>query len=388
MIVLSAPYSPQGRKGMVNLGASRKLETIISILSHLDSKIVLINSAHNGCAPAPLQISQAIIGGVTLMEITPPLSARRSLGKLKNIFCVDKVLDAVQEMGKPQCFWFYNGYAFEMRLAKMARRRFRVPMILEFEDWHFSRSRGLNPKPYIDYFFWRSAVRLMSGSFVVNALLADKMRSYLSHVEMLPGVVPKVLANMAKVFPPFPAHSATINVGFFGGLSAEKGADIVLNLAMTLPEGYVLHVTGTGPLEADFEACAAMHPDRLSYHGRVDDVTLYQLIASCDVLLNPHTSIENMNNGVFPFKVIEAIASGRLLISTAVPAHALGDVLLGIQFVEQSANAFHSAIVASRQYYLRNAPLIAQCADIANLKFGEDALLEKISLMIKDGEHC
>lgn len=382
MIVIVAPYSPPSREGMAHLGASRKLEMIISILSRLDQQLVLVNSAHNGSHPAPLEIRQVVIGGVALMEITPPLSASRVLGKLKHIFCVDQVLDAVQKLGKPQGFWLYNGYAFEMRIAEKARRRFRVPMILEFEDWHFSRSRGLNPKPYIDYFFWRRAARLMSGTFVVNTLLAEKTRSFSSDVDMLPGVVPKALAVIAKASLPFSVRSGPIKVGYFGGLSAEKGADIVLQLATALPEGYVLQVTGTGPLATDFDASAKENPSRLNYHGRVDDAKLYQLIASCDVMLNPHSSIEEMNNGVFPFKVIEAIASGRLLISTAVPTQGLEDVLVGVQFVDHNANAFHSAIVASRQYCLNHATLVAKGADVANQRFGEDALLGKVRSMV------
>jgi glycosyltransferase involved in cell wall biosynthesis len=222
----------------------------------------------------------------------------------------------------------------------------------------------------------------MSGAFVVNTLLALKMRDFISHIDMLPGVVPKVLADITKESPPFSFNSGPVNVGFFGGLSVEKGADIVLKLAATLPAGYVLHVTGTGPMAADFETCAKKYPERLCYHGRVDDSTLYHLIAQCDVMLNPHSSIENMNNGVFPFKVIEAVASGRLLISTAVPMHALEDVLTGVQFVEHNANDFLAAIVASRRHYLRYASLITKGADVANRRFGEDALLEKVRFLL------
>lgn len=384
MIVVVAPYSPPSRSCSAHLGASRKLESIILILSRMDSQLALVNSAHNDNITAPIFVHETVVAGFNLVEITLPISSNRTLGKFKNIFCVDKVLDAVQTLGKPQCFWFYNGYAFEMRMAEKARSRFHVPMILEFEDWHFSRSRGINPKPYIDWFFWRRAARLMTGAFVVNTLLAEKIRDFTSHVEMLPGVVPKVLANIAKESPPFSTHSGPIKVGFFGGLSAEKGADIVLKLVTTLPAGYILHVTGAGPLAADFEAYAKDHPERLNYHGRVDDVTLYQLIANCDVMLNPHSSIENMNNGVFPFKVIEAVASGRLLISTAVPAQGLQDVLIGVQFVDHSANAFLSAIVASRQYYADHATWIATGAGVANQRFGEDALLEKVRSMLNN----
>jgi glycosyltransferase involved in cell wall biosynthesis len=384
MIVIVAPYSPPSREGVAHLGASRKLETIISILFRLDPKIVLINSAHNQKTPTPLTISEVEICGVAVIEVTPQLSASRQFGKFKNIFHVKQILDVVQTLGIPQLFWFYNGYAFEMRFAEIAKYKFCVPMIFEFEDWHFSRNRGFSLKPYVDYFFWRRAVVLMSESFVVNKMIASKIEKFIKQVHILPGIVPKVLSNIAKESQPFSIYSDSIHIGFFGGLSVEKGADLILKLVTTLPKGYVLHVTGTGVLAADFEECAKKNPEILRYYGRVDDAKLYQLISKCDVMLNPHSSIDNMSNGVFPFKVIEAIASGRLLISTAVPKDGLEDVLQGVHFVEHNINAFKSAIFSCRLHYDHNASLIARGADIANQRFGEDTLLDRVKLILND----
>ena len=381
MILIVAPYSPPNRHGSVHLGASRKLEAIISVLSKLDDRLVLVNSAHNDVRASPLSCSEAIVGGVALTEITPPTCTRRGLGKLKNIFDVEKVLSTIEALGTPRFIWFYNGYAFEMRLAAKAQKRFGVPMILEFEDWHFSRGRGLNPKPYIDYLFWRLARRYMAGTFAVNQHLVGKMGTLPGPVELLPGIVPKILADIASEFPPFNKGASPIHVGFFGGLSHEKGDDVVLQLAASLPEGYVLHVTGAGPMVAKFESAANELAGRLCFYGRVDDAKLYQLISKCDVMLNPHSSIEEMNNGVFPFKVIEAIASGRLLISTAVPSQGLEDVLVGVRFVERSVDAFRDAIISAEQYYREHLPRIAQGAEIANKRFGEAAILEKIKEM-------
>lgn len=378
MIIFVAPYSPPNRPGCSHLGASRKIETIISILSNLDLKLVLINSAHNDFSPASITVKDTKIAGVNLVEITPPISSHRAIGKLKNIFCIDRVLSEVEKLGRPCFMWFYNGYAFEMCLASKASQKFHVPMILEFEDWHFSRSRGLNPKPYIDYFFWRKSARLMSGVFAVNAFLASRMRDYLTQVELLPGIVPKVLAEIAQKSLPFSDHTRPVKVGFFGGLSAEKGADIVLKLASKLPVGFEIHVTGTGPLVIDFENYTKKYPERLYYYGRVDDVKLYSLIANCDVMLNPHSPIAEMNNGVFPFKVIEAVASGRLLLSTALPSQELLDVLVGVRFVNHTVDAFYDAIIGARNDYFCNRSLIVQGAYVANKRFGEDAFLKKV----------
>ncbi len=382
MIVIVAPYSPPNRVGDAHLGASRKLESIISILSRIDAQLILVNSAHNGNRVAPISVTKSMVGGVNLIEITPPISSSRPVGKLKNIFSVSQIIRELKKLGVPQLVWFYNGYAFEMCFAAKARRIFNTPMVLEFEDWHFSRKRGLNPKPWIDYLLWRKVAGHMSATFAVNSFLAEKMKRFNSNVELLPGVVPTALASIALEYPPFRANKSHINIGFFGGLSAEKGADIVLQLADKLLPGFTLQVTGAGPLENAFTVKSRMRPDSLHFHGRVNDATLYQLISECDVILNPHASIENMGNGVFPFKVVESIASGRLLISTKVLTTGLEDVMTGVQIVEHSQEAFFNAVTASREHSLSNGASIALCAQIANQRFGEDALLGKVRALI------
>lgn len=384
MIVIVAPYSPPNRTGYVHLGASRKLEAVVSILSRLNFQFVLVNSAHNANQISPISVKNSKIGNVNLLEITPPISSNSTIGKLKNIFCVDQILSEIKKLGIPKLIWFYNGYAFEMCLAFKAQKIFSAPMILEFEDWHFSRYRGFNPKPYIDYLFWRKAAPLMSATFAVNSFLASKMHGYENDVELLPGIVPAALVRISNECPPFSSDTDHVNVGYFGGLSVEKGADIILQLVDKLPSAYTLHVTGAGPLEAEFMAFSKARPEQLRFYGRVDDVTLYQLIAKCDVILNPHVSIESMNNGVFPFKVIEAVASGRLLISTAVPTDGLDDLLAGVQFVEHSKKAFFGAIVVCRQYYLNHAVLISQCAEIASQRFGEISLLDRVKAIMNN----
>ena len=383
MIIIVAPYLPPNREGNTNLGAARKLEMVISILARLNLPLLLVNSAHNGSEAAPISIKNLKINNVKVTEITPPFLASSTIGKLKHILSMEKIIAEIVKLGDPHLFWFYNAYAFEMCFAFKARNMSPAPMVLEFEDWHFSRVRGFNPKPYIDYLFWRISAQYMFATFAVNSFLANKMRRYGSHIELLPGVVPFPLVIIAKEFPPFLANRNHINIGYFGGLSLEKGADIVLQLAHQLPAEFTLHVTGTGPLEAELSAFSRIRPGSLCFHGRVDDVALYELIAKCDVILNPHVSIEVMHDGVFPFKVIEAVASGRLLISTAVPTDGLDDLLAGVQFVEHSTKAFIEAISVCRQQYLDHAALIFKCAETACQRFGEIALLERVSAIMK-----
>ncbi len=385
MILVIAPYSPPNRHGLANLGASSKIETILSVLSKLDSEIVLVNSAHNCLGADPIRIADTMIGTVRVREITPALSRLRAAGKLKNLFFMKSTVDLLSGLKPPILTWFYNTYAFEMRLAGILFRKYESPMILEYEDWHFARRRGLSLKPYFDCYFWRKSAPLFSGAFAVNTQLKSKLHNYPYPTFLLPGVVPKALSEIATSSPPFCVESTQINVGFFSGLSEEKGAGIVLQLVKMLPSGYRLHVTGAGPFSQAFEVLQREMPSRLQFYGRVSLERLYTIIADCDVILNPHTCIRKMDDGVFPFKVIEAIASGRQLVSTALPTDDLETVLQGVTFVGHSPQEFLVAILNAKTEYLNNKEIILRSAANANDSFGEDALYERISMIISRG---
>ncbi len=125
-------------------------------------------------------------------------------------------------------------------------------------------------------------------------------------------------------------------------------------------------------------ALSAESPDMLSFFGRVENEYLYELISQCDVIINPHVSISKMKNGVFPFKVIEAIASARLLISTPVPSVGMRNILEGVQFVDCTEDSFYHAVLGARRRYLETSLLVSNCAELADESFGEVSLLSKI----------
>lgn len=379
MIVVVAPYSPSGRSVPTNLGAARKIESVIRMLSEHGAEVVLVNTSHDSEA-APLSLVRNVVGGVSVLEVTPRTYNGRKLGKFRNLFGVPKVVDVVLELGQPELVWLYNGYAFESRFGRLIRKKAACPVILELEDWHFARSRGLNPKPFFDWFFCRLLLPHISYVFAVNEALALRMEKAGARVGLFPGVVADGIAALASQCPPFRMDNVT--AGYFGGLSAEKGADQVADLVTTLTRGFRLVVTGSGELERRFQGLAQQFPDRLAFHGRVDDRRLLELIGSCDVLLNPHSSIESMANGIFPFKVIEGIASGRLLISTPLPASGLTSVLQGVHYIGHGVSELQRGVLAARSTYENTEKNVKSGASEAVLLFSKEAIQEIVNRVL------
>ena len=85
-----------------------------------------------------------------------------------------------------------------------------------------------------------------------------------------------------------------------------------------------------------------------------------------------------MADGIFPFKVVESVASGRLVISTKLPTTGLEDVLQGVQFVDHSMEAFLGAIEVAQQTYCGNIKAVIAGASEATRLFDEAGVLSAL----------
>ncbi|MFP5423952.1 MAG: glycosyltransferase [Gammaproteobacteria bacterium] len=372
MIVVVAPYSPIHLADTPNLGASRKIEAILRALVKLDRKLVLVNSAHNRGEPceSPRAV-QLDVEGVSIVQIIPPIYRDRKKGKLLNLLDVRKTVDMVLLQGDCELLWLYNGYAFESAFSIEIMNRKKTSIVIEeVEDWHFSRSRGLNPKPLLDWFYWYRNKKNVTYSCIVNQGIAKKANLRSDRYTLVPGIVSDEILAIDINEPLFSCWPERVTVGYFGGLNSEKGADRVLQLVSALPENYRLVVTGAGPLANEFDRLSKTRPDKLAFYPKVSDETLASLMASCDVILNPHSSIEKMGNGVFPFKVIEAVATGRFVISTQLPSQGLDDLLEGVEYVADDVPTLARTIVQAKYLYDSKDALIRECAQRARKRFG------------------
>lgn len=384
MIVIIAPYSPPLRSKLPHLGAARKIEAVIGMLSQLGLPLVLINTSHEYEKPAPLITNISLINDVSLTEVTPPTYSNRKKGKLLNLFDISQVVNAVLKLGHCKIVWLYNGYAMESRLGIEFHRQTECFLIQEMEDWHFSRNRGINPKPFIDWWFWRGVSRKANHIFSVNDALGRLSRKLNSNVSLFPGVVGNDIVKIRSKYRPFSSCNDSIIVGYFGGLFEEKGAQHILALYRNLPTQFRFISTGAGPMENDFREIALKSDGRFEFHGQVDNSSLTQLIARCDVLLNPHSSIADMANGVFPFKIIESIASGRMLISTPLPSEELDDVLQGVCFSGHDIFQLQQALTGAHAWFLAHESQINAGADAAVRRFSTEAILDVVKQALKE----
>lgn len=372
MIIFVAPYIPVAT-GRGSLGAARKIELIINQLCKVDRDIVLLNTAEFRRDGLVIPVVREV-GGICVREFCPPIVWGRTVSKIVSIFMAGLFAGSLfRQIGIPRLVWLYNGYAFESLFGRTAKRSFRCPVVLEFEDWHFARNRGWSPKPFLDWLAWKRLGNHVDLSFAVNSNLARELGAKYGITHLLPGIV-RSLDVARRDLIPFSREGDVIKVGYFGQLNTEKGAHIVLGLAQRLPKGYELHVTGTGPLASLFRNEADAERSALRFHGAVAVDRLYEIVDECDVILNPHYPLPENTGGLFPFKVIEAVSTGKVLISTSVPKAGFESILGGVKFVEQDIGSFLRAVVDAKHFYQTSRGRIDSAAKEANLRFGDGCI--------------
>ena len=107
---------------------------------------------------------------------------------------------------------------------------------------------------------------------------------------------------------------ATVHIGFVGRLSAEKQPLQLLNLLDQLPEHFVLHVVGNGPLMTDMQRQGQPHmaSGRLHLHGA-------QAVTASTYMAWQATVLCSAYEG-YPMTALESLACGVPCVSLPIPA--------------------------------------------------------------------
>lgn len=375
-VILVAPYAPE--MPLLNLGASKKIQLIASLLSRLGFNVHHVDSSHpheHFAAPVlarPTHIEQT---SVTLWR--PFCLPSRKAGKLLNIYGSQPLFQKLARL-KPDLVWVYNSYAFEARLGLYLQRVTGARLVFELEDLPLSRGRGLNPKPFLDQHYFRPLLKKADLVTFVNAVLLQRHRQDVRAGLLFPSILQQALVEQLPT-PRFegPRH----RVGYFGGLDVDKGVGTLLELPPLMPPNWTLVVTGVGPLTTDLHELARKHPQQVEFHGAVSHARVLELMSGCDVILNPHSSITGMHDGVFPFKVCEALASGALLVSTPLPSIDI-DLNSCVLFFDGSAKGLADALSKAPAHHGRHHDAIARVRDQVRNQYGESQVLAQLQQAI------
>ena len=380
MILFIAPYDGSPPENSPFIAAAKKIRIILNILKSIDEHLILLNSFPRNKSITKNKFDSINIGGeISITRYTPELKQVNWVGRMVNLYQISIIVeDIVKRYGIPDYIWIYNGYAFECRVAEFCKKSFNSKIILEFEDWHFARKRGFNPKPFIDWFFWRKASKYIDFGFCVNNFLAQKLSAKGIKTFLLPGILNNKYFKELNLRTPF-TNNEMITVGYFGGLFKEKGAQFILDLIdhnNLIPVRFI--ICGTGDYEDKFREKAIRNPRKITFLTRLSEAELINQYKEVDIILNPHV----INNGIFPFKIIEALFFKKLVISSKLELEGLDCLVGAIEFKKLDIKEFSKAINESRSIYEKRMQHLENVSNSVYKKFNSNSLHDKIKKIL------
>jgi len=312
-VVVVAPYCPAGRGGVVLLGGAAKQRAVLRGLAECQQKSLLVNSGHQTEGWRTGSVRGLRLPDLHIAELHPPTLPLRPLGKFLQCLLAPFIGYRLQRRYRPTLVWLYNSYLFEALYAWGARIADPgVQLVLELEDLPAARRRaGLGyVKILLDGWGLSFLSRRVDGATVVQESMRRALPSRLRRVWYMPVLLSD---SYMKDFAPTGGVSF---VGYFGELSVEKGVEGLLEIIRRSPGNCRWLICGAGELSKDIERLAREMPQRLAYLGAVDEAGFRRAYESVTAVVNLHKPLAGFSRGVFPYKILEAVAAGKITLST------------------------------------------------------------------------
>ena len=155
-------------------------------------------------------------------------------------------------------------------------------------------------------------VRRVRGVVVFSNHVGREIRGERSWIRMA-----RPPATDIFTLPATPPNSDTRIVYFSGTMALACGVDVILEAIQHIPDkNYRFWFSGRGPLDAVIHE-AARHDHRITHWGFVERSRYREMLQEANVLLNPRPTRLPENRYNFPSKLMEYMAAGRPIISTA-----------------------------------------------------------------------
>ena len=325
-ILFIGPYKSQnfltwdGVQG-AELGGLRKMPMVFRALLKAGHEVRVVSSAvaarHRYDWQPMMKTTEEFPEG-RIEVIHAPTTGLKPWGGLLTCLTTRRIVLQVAREWRPDIAYSYNGLLAEAVSLLSFRRCFQLPLIVEINDFPGVRSRGVNPKAKLDVMGWKYLEPKISGFVLVNSGLLTKIPLGSRPVFILPGIVDEYLLRVAQTrVRPFYRTMRTLM--YSGGLSAGRGADRLLQIFPLMPENWRLVVSGSGPLLPDFQRLAQANPERCVCLGFIPVEKMFEALGQADAVINT-PELLTTETGVFPFKIMEYIASGGHVISPPLPS--------------------------------------------------------------------
>lgn len=373
-----------GDSGELALGGLRKASMTVAALCKAGHEVVVLSSAITESQSRRWRPEErerlAVDGHVSVEIIYPATLPVRPVGGLLNALRAPALARRMQRAFEPDAVIAYNSYLFEGLSALTLKRRSALPFILQMEDLPFARQRELaNIKPRLDQRIFGRLKTEASGFTAVNQHILDLLPAHRPRV-LLPGIVDGRLLELAAArAEPFTSERHTL--GYFGGLSEDKGVGVLLDALPHLPDSWRMVIAGSGPLNGRLARAAVDHPERLDFRGSLAGDELFEALCACDATVVPPERITSGGLAVFPFKCLEYLLAGTHIISTRLPA--IGDIDLAYaQRWDGDAPSLKTHLGEAPERYAQEAPARLSATNVARARYSTEGVARLLDSLL------
>jgi glycosyltransferase involved in cell wall biosynthesis len=223
--------------------------------------------------------------------------------------------------------WIYNTRFSEALIALLVIAFYpSIPLYLQIEDLPGARVQNSGLRGFLDkiclYILVRRSERVFAVSTVVFQAMQVMAKTKVPTTSPLPPLLSSAfLTAVNSRTQPFSRSTNTIL--YAGGYGVEKGVeDLISAFLQVSPVDSVLQLIGPVPLNL-VSSYSSDH--RIQVVGHVSNLQLYSRYANADIVVCPHR-VSKYSSSIFPFKLIEYVASGALPLITYMP----GSEILGL----------------------------------------------------------
>ena len=261
--------------------------------------------------------------GVVIEEM--PSYAMGPLQILTQVWSMLRRLFGRWPEGMPDAILVANPLTRYAAPALLAGWWYRIPVATIVADLTCSQ-RGQRPVTWLRNWLQTVMVRLSPGTVVFSSHTTTEFRRGRPSMRMV-----RPPASYLLDLPQPPAEPAAHAVYFAGALSESAGVDLLLDAIPHVTDPTLeVWFSGRGTLEERLKQQAASD-SRIRFFGFVTEEEYSTMLQRAAVLVNPRPSrlLENRYN--FPSKLMEYMAAGRPVLSTAtsdVAEHYGSDVIV------------------------------------------------------------
>lgn len=238
------------------------------------------------------------------------ISCEQSGKKFVDSFMKEKSIDLVI---------FYNMRVETSGIAIHVKKKYGVPIILEYEDGLERDANNNAIKRFIYRVVQTRVKKFLDGAILVNSLVKNRFDC--------DSVVIRGVSHDKGRAMTLPNGDEKIRVLFASSLDEQRGLQVVLESLQYTSMDFELYVTGKGPMEEVVSKC---EDHRLHFMGYLEYEKYVDLLESAHICLCAQKSGQKYAEVSFPSKLFEFLSMNKMVVSSDVAdvEDCLGNALL------------------------------------------------------------